>query len=38
MALGSARAHEVWVKYVNPHRGPTPLTEIRVFTDTIKYR
>ena len=38
MALGSTGAHEVWVKLVNPHQGPTPLTEIRVFTDTIKYR
>ena len=38
MALGSTGAHEVWVKLVNPHRGPTPLTEIQVFTDTIKYR
>jgi hypothetical protein len=28
MALGSTGAHEVWVKQVNPHRGPTPLTEI----------
>jgi putative transposase len=38
MALGSTGAHEVWVKLVIPHRGPTPLTEIQVFTDTIKYR
>jgi len=28
MALGSTGAHEVWVKPVNPHQGPTPLTEI----------
>jgi hypothetical protein len=28
----------VWVKLVIPHQGPTPLTEIQVFTDTIKYR
>jgi predicted O-methyltransferase YrrM len=28
MALGSTGAHEVWVKQVNPHRGPTPLTKI----------
>ncbi len=28
MALGSTGAHEVWVKQVIPHRGPTPLTEI----------
>jgi putative transposase len=38
MALGSTGAHEVWVKLVNPHRGPTPLTEIQVFGNTIKYR
>ncbi len=38
MALGSTGAHEVWVKLMNPHQGPTPLTEIQVFTDTIKYR
>jgi IS605 OrfB family transposase len=28
MALGSTGAHEVWVKLVNPHQGPTPLTVI----------
>ena len=28
VALGSTGAHEVWVKLVIPHRGPTPLTEI----------
>jgi putative transposase len=28
MALGSTGAHEVWVKLVNPHQGPTPLAEI----------
>jgi putative transposase len=38
MALGSTGAHAVWVKLMIPHRGPTPLTEIQVFTDTIKYR
>jgi IS605 OrfB family transposase len=38
VALGSTGAHEVWVKLMNPHRGPTPLTEIQVFGDTIKYR
>jgi putative transposase len=38
VALGSTGAHEVWVKLVNPHRGPTPLTEIQVFGNTIKYR
>ena len=38
VALGSTGAHEVWVKLVIPHRGPTPLTEIQVFGNTIKYR
>jgi putative transposase len=38
MALGSTRAHEVWVKLMISHRGPTPLTEIQVFGDAIKYR
>jgi IS605 OrfB family transposase len=38
VALGSTGAHEVWVKLVNPHRGATPLTELQVFTNTIKYR
>jgi IS605 OrfB family transposase len=38
MALGSTGAHEVWVKLVIPHQGPTPLTEIQVFGNTIKYR
>ena len=38
MALGSRGAHEVWVKPMNPHQGPTPLTEIQVFGNTIKYR
>ena len=38
VALGSTGAHEVWVKLVNPHRGPTPLTEIQVLTDTTKHR
>jgi IS605 OrfB family transposase len=38
VALGSTGAHEVWVRLVIPHLGPTPLTEIQVFTDTIKYR
>jgi putative transposase len=28
MALGSTGVHEVWVKLMIPHRGPTPLTEI----------
>jgi transposase, IS605 OrfB family, central region len=38
VALGSTGTHEVWVKLVNPHRGATPLTELQVFTNTIKYR
>jgi IS605 OrfB family transposase len=38
VALGSTGAHGVRVKLVSPHRGPTPLTGIQVFTDTIKYR
>jgi IS605 OrfB family transposase len=38
VALGSTGAHEVWVKLMSPHRGSTPLTEIQVFTNTIKYR
>jgi putative transposase len=38
VALGSTGAHEVWVKLMISHLGPTPLTEIRIFTDTIKYR
>jgi hypothetical protein len=28
MALGSTGAHEVWVKLMIPHQGPTPLTGI----------
>jgi IS605 OrfB family transposase len=38
VTLGTTGAHGVWVKLMNPHRGPTPLTEIQVFTNTIKYR
>ena len=38
VALGSTGAHGVWVKLVNPHRGPTPLTGLQIFTNTIKYR
>jgi putative transposase len=38
MALGSTGAHGVWVKLMIPHRGPTPLTEIQIFTNTVKYR
>jgi len=36
MALGSIGAREVWVRLVIPHQGLTPLTEIRVFGNTIK--
>jgi IS605 OrfB family transposase len=38
VALGSTGVHEVWVKLVIPHQGLTPLTEIQVFGNTIKYR
>jgi IS605 OrfB family transposase len=38
VALGSTGAHGVWVMLVNTHRGPTPLTELQIFTDTIKFR
>jgi hypothetical protein len=38
VALGSTGAHEVWVKLMSSHRGPTPLTEIQVFANTIRYR
>jgi putative transposase len=38
VALGSTGTHEVWVMLVNPHRGATPLTELQIFTDTVKYR
>jgi hypothetical protein len=38
VALGSTGAHGVWVMLVNPCRGPAPLTEIQIFTNTIKYR
>jgi hypothetical protein len=38
VALGSTGTHEARVKLVNPHRGATPLAEIQVFTNTIKYR
>ncbi|MGC8954116.1 MAG: IS200/IS605 family accessory protein TnpB-related protein, partial [Desulfurococcus sp.] len=30
VALGSTGPHEVRVKLVNPHRGPTPPTELKV--------
>jgi hypothetical protein len=38
VVLGSTGARGVWVMLVNPHRGPTPLTELQVDTDTIEYR
>jgi hypothetical protein len=38
VALSSTGAHEVWVKLVIPSLGATPLTEIQVFGNTIKYR
>jgi len=38
VALGSTGPHEVRVKLVSPHRGPTPLAELQVFTNTITYR
>ena len=38
VALGSTGTHEVWVKLMNPHRGATPLTELQIFTNIIKYR
>jgi len=37
-ALGSACAHKMWVKLVNPHQGTTPLAELQLFTNTIKHR
>jgi len=38
VVLGSTGAHGVWAKLVIPHRGPTPLTGLQVFTNTIEYR
>ena len=38
VALGSTSTHEVWAMLVNPQRGATPLTELQVFTNTVKYR
>jgi hypothetical protein len=38
MTLGSTGAHGVWVKLMIPHRGPTPLTGLQIFTNIIKYR
>jgi hypothetical protein len=33
--LGSTGAHEVWVKLVIPHQGPTPLTKIPLAGETL---
>jgi len=30
VALGSTGPHGVWAKLVNPHRGPTPPTELKI--------
>jgi len=38
MALGSTGTQDVRMKLVIPHRDATPLTELQVFTNTIKYR
>jgi len=38
VALGSTGAHGVRVKLMSSHRGATPLTEMQLFTGTIKYR
>ena len=38
VALGSTGAHGVRVKLVIPHRGPTPLAGLQVFTNATKYR
>ncbi len=38
MTLGSTGAHGVWVKLMIPHRGPTPLTGLQIFTNTVKHR
>jgi len=34
MALGSTEPHEVRVKLVNPYRGLTQTTELRIFRST----
>ena len=36
MALGSTGAHDVWVKLMNPHRGPAPLTESQTSSSTVR--
>jgi hypothetical protein len=38
MVLGSTDTHEARAKPMNPSLGATPLTEIQIFTNTIKYR
>jgi IS605 OrfB family transposase len=38
VALGSTGTHAALVKLVIPSLGTTPLTEIQIFTNTIKYR
>jgi transposase len=38
VALGSKGTYAARVKLVIPSLGPTPLTEIQIFTNTIKYR
>jgi transposase len=37
VALGSTDIHETWVKLVNPCRGTTPLMELQLSTNTVKY-
>jgi len=32
MIFGSTRVHGVWMRLVNPRRGPAPPTEIQIFT------
>ena len=38
VAFPSTEPHEVRVKPVIPHLGLTPLTELQIFTNTIKHR
>jgi IS605 OrfB family transposase len=38
VALGSTGVRGVWVKLVSPHRGPTPLTGLQIFVNTVEYR
>jgi hypothetical protein len=38
VVLGSTGTHEARAKPMNPSLGATPLTEIQIFTNTIKYR